>query len=113
MGDAVVFNRRIRPRYLEHELATITELDPRWVTVRLARPVGRFRDGELRCPPWRFAGSSARAARQPPETEARLTALALLAGRPRIRRVFSLLAQELKRAERTNRVAAGEAAELP
>ena len=51
VGDAVMFNRRIRPRYLEHELAVVTELDPRWVTVRLARPVGRFRDGELRCPP--------------------------------------------------------------
>lgn len=51
VGDAVVFNRRIRPRYLEHELAVVTELDARWVTVRLARPVGRFRDRELRCPP--------------------------------------------------------------
>jgi hypothetical protein len=48
VGDAVMFNRRIRPRYLEHELALITELDQHWVTVRLARPVGRFRDGELR-----------------------------------------------------------------
>jgi hypothetical protein len=51
VGDTVMFNRRIRPRYLEHELAVFSELDPRWVTVRLARPVGRFRDGELRCPP--------------------------------------------------------------
>jgi hypothetical protein len=51
VGDEVMFNRRIRPRYLEHELATITELDSRWVKVRLARPVGRFGDGELRCPP--------------------------------------------------------------
>jgi hypothetical protein len=51
VGDTVKFNRRIRPRYLESELAMITELDDRWVTVRLWRPVGRFRDGELRCPP--------------------------------------------------------------
>ena len=51
VGDVVMFNRRIRPRYLEHELAVITELDDRWVTVRLARAVGRFRDAELRCPP--------------------------------------------------------------
>jgi hypothetical protein len=33
------------------ELAVITELDQHWVTLRLARPVGRFRHGELRCPP--------------------------------------------------------------
>jgi hypothetical protein len=51
VGDTVMFNRRIRPRYLESELAMITELDDRWVTVRLWRPVGRFRAGELRCPP--------------------------------------------------------------
>jgi hypothetical protein len=51
VGDTVMFNRRIRPRYLEHELAVIIELDERSVTVELARPVGRFREGELRCPP--------------------------------------------------------------
>jgi hypothetical protein len=50
-GDTVMFNGLIRPRYLERELAVMTDLDTRWVTVRLARPVGRFRDGELRCPP--------------------------------------------------------------
>jgi hypothetical protein len=41
----------VRPSYLMDELAMITELDEHWVTLRLARPVGRFRDGELRCPP--------------------------------------------------------------
>jgi hypothetical protein len=46
-----MINRNIRPRYLEHELGTVTELDGHWVTVRLWRPVGRFRTGELRCPP--------------------------------------------------------------
>lgn len=51
VGDAVMFNHRVRPRYLEHELAVITELGDRYVTVRLWRPVGRFRDCELRCPP--------------------------------------------------------------
>jgi len=51
VGDAVIFNRLIRPRYLEHEPAVVTDLDAHWVTVRLARPLGRFRDGELRCPP--------------------------------------------------------------
>jgi hypothetical protein len=51
VGDTVMLNANVRPRYLAHELAVITELDEHWVTLRLARPVGRFRDGELRCPP--------------------------------------------------------------
>jgi hypothetical protein len=51
VGDTVMFTNRIRPRYLEHELAEVTEIDERTVTVRLWRPVGRFGDGELRCPP--------------------------------------------------------------
>lgn len=51
VGDPVILNGNVRPRYLVHELAVITELDEHWVTLRLARPVGRFRDSELRCPP--------------------------------------------------------------
>jgi hypothetical protein len=51
VGNTVIFNRRIRPRYLEHEIAVVTELDDHWVTVRLTRPVGRFQGRELRCPP--------------------------------------------------------------
>jgi hypothetical protein len=51
VGDRVMFTNRIRPRYLEHELAEVTELDDRTVTVRLWRPVGRFGGRELRCPP--------------------------------------------------------------
>ena len=51
LGDTVVLQANVRPRYLAHELAVITELDERWVTLRLARPVGRFRDREVRCPP--------------------------------------------------------------
>lgn len=51
VGDTVMFTNRIRPRYLEHELAEVTEVDARAVSVRLWRPVGRFGDGELRCPP--------------------------------------------------------------
>ena len=51
VGDTVLFTNRIRPRYLEHELAEVTEVDDRTVTVRLWRPVGRFGEGELRCPP--------------------------------------------------------------
>ena len=51
VGDTVMFTNRIRPRYLEHELAEVTEVDDRRVTVRLWRSVERFGEGELRCPP--------------------------------------------------------------
>jgi hypothetical protein len=51
VGDTVIFTHRIRPRYLEHELAEVTEVADRMVAVRLWRPVGRFGEGELRCPP--------------------------------------------------------------
>jgi hypothetical protein len=51
VGDTVMFTRRVLPRYLEHELAVVTEVDARTVTVRLATPMGRFRDEQLRCPP--------------------------------------------------------------
>lgn len=51
VGDTVVFTDRIRPRYLEHELAVVTGIGDRHVTVRLGRPVGRFGEGEIRCPP--------------------------------------------------------------
>jgi hypothetical protein len=51
LGDTVMFNREIRPRYLQHEIATVLELEDHWVTVRLWRPVGRFEQEALRCPP--------------------------------------------------------------
>ena len=52
VGDTVMFTNRIRPRYLEHELAEVTGVDDRVVTVRLWRSVGRFGEGELRCSPF-------------------------------------------------------------
>ena len=51
VGDRVMFTNRIRPRYLEHELAEVTGVDDRTVTVRLWRPVGRFGEAKIRCPP--------------------------------------------------------------
>lgn len=51
VGDEVILTGSVRPRYLAHELAQVTDLDDHWVTLRLARPVGRFGDRELRCPP--------------------------------------------------------------
>jgi hypothetical protein len=50
-GDTVMFNREIRPRYLHQEIGTILEVEDRWVTVQLWRPVGRFGEQALRCPP--------------------------------------------------------------
>jgi hypothetical protein len=51
VGDDVMFNHKVRPRYLIHEAATVVEIDDRSVAIRLWRPVGRFRDGLVRCPP--------------------------------------------------------------
>jgi hypothetical protein len=51
VGDEVMFNHHVRPRYLAYETATVVEVDARSVAVRLWRPVGRFADGVVRCPP--------------------------------------------------------------
>jgi hypothetical protein len=52
VGDYVMFNHKVRPRYLTHKAATVVEIDDRSVVVRLWRPVGRFREDEVvRCPP--------------------------------------------------------------
>jgi hypothetical protein len=51
IGDPVRINRNVRPGYLQGEHGVIIDLDDHGVTVRLLRPIGRFRSGELRCPP--------------------------------------------------------------
>jgi hypothetical protein len=51
VGDRVRINRGARPQYLYGKFGVIAELDDHFVTVRLLGPVGRFRSGELRCPP--------------------------------------------------------------
>lgn len=51
IGDSVRINRNAPPSYLHGEHGLIVDLDDHAVTVRLLRPVGRFRSGELRCPP--------------------------------------------------------------
>lgn len=51
IGDAVRINRNVRPRYLYGQDGVIVDLDDHSVTVRLLRPVGRFRSGEIHCPP--------------------------------------------------------------
>ena len=62
VGDDVMFNHKVRPRYLTHEAATVVEVDDRSVAVRLRRPVGRFRGGLVRCPATRTAQAPRRTA---------------------------------------------------
>jgi hypothetical protein len=51
VGDPVRFNRQVRPRYLHGEIGIVVDRDDHTAVVRLLRPVGRFRSGEIRCPP--------------------------------------------------------------
>ena len=50
-GDRVQINHSARPHYLHGELATVIGLAHDTVVVRLDRPVGRFTNGRVRCPP--------------------------------------------------------------
>jgi hypothetical protein len=50
-GDRVQINHSACPLYLHGELATVIGSADDTVVVRLDRPVGRFTNGEVRCPP--------------------------------------------------------------
>jgi hypothetical protein len=50
-GDPVRINGAVSPRYLAGLQATVVDVDDLAATVRLERPVGRFSNGLLRCPP--------------------------------------------------------------
>ena len=50
VGDRVQFNSHARPHYIQGELATITALNRKRVTINLDRPVGRFGQNNIRCP---------------------------------------------------------------
>ena len=50
-GDRVEINHSARPLYLHGEAATVIGLAHDTVVVLLDRPVGRFTNGEVRCPP--------------------------------------------------------------
>jgi hypothetical protein len=50
-GDRVELNHAARPKYLYGARGRVTGLAGQHVIVRLDRPVGRFRSGELRCHP--------------------------------------------------------------
>jgi hypothetical protein len=51
VGDRVRINRQASPRYLHGIDGTVVELDDHAATVCVHRPVGRFKSGEIRCPP--------------------------------------------------------------
>jgi hypothetical protein len=42
---------RARPRYLQGLHATVVDVDEQTATISLARPIGRFTSGTVRCPP--------------------------------------------------------------
>lgn len=51
VGDRVQINRHASPRYLRGIRGIVVELDQHAAVVRMHRPIGRFKSGEIRCPP--------------------------------------------------------------
>ena len=51
VGDRVQINRHASPRYLHGIHGIVVELDQHAAVVRIHRPIGRFKSGEIRCPP--------------------------------------------------------------
>jgi hypothetical protein len=51
VGDVVRITEQVSPRYLIGLHGTVVGLDEHAATVRLERPVGRFANGRVRCPP--------------------------------------------------------------
>jgi hypothetical protein len=51
VGDRVRINHHASPRYLHGIHGTVVELDEHSAIVRVHRPIGRFKSGEIRCPP--------------------------------------------------------------
>ena len=51
VGDHVRINEHASPRYLHGIHGTIVQLDGQSATVCVHRAVGRFKSGEIRCPP--------------------------------------------------------------
>ena len=51
VGDEVLINQAVSPRYLAGLQGTVIDVDDHMATVRLSRPVGRFSTGQVRCPP--------------------------------------------------------------
>jgi hypothetical protein len=51
VGDRVQINHHASPRYLHGVHGVVVELDQHAAVVRVHRPIGRFKSGEIRCPP--------------------------------------------------------------
>lgn len=51
VGDRVRINHRATPRYLHGIEGAVLALDDEGATVCVHRPIGRFKSGEIRCPP--------------------------------------------------------------
>jgi hypothetical protein len=51
VGDRVRINHHATPRYLHGILGVVVELDQHAAVVCVHRPIGRFKSGEIRCPP--------------------------------------------------------------
>jgi hypothetical protein len=51
VGDRVRINHQANPRYLHGIHGTIVYLDDQTATVCVHRAIGRFKSGEIRCPP--------------------------------------------------------------
>ena len=51
VGDRVRINERASPRYLHGIHGTVVHVDQQTATVCVHRAVGRFKSGEIRCPP--------------------------------------------------------------
>jgi hypothetical protein len=51
IGDRVRINQRASPRYLHGIQGIVVDLDEQTATVCVHRPIGRFKSGEIRCPP--------------------------------------------------------------
>ena len=51
VGDRVRINHHVSPRYLQGLHGVVVDLDQHTAVVRVTRPIGRFKSGEIRCPP--------------------------------------------------------------
>jgi hypothetical protein len=51
VGDRVRINHHANPKYLRGIHGVVVELDEHTATICVHRPIGRFRSGEIRCPP--------------------------------------------------------------